>query len=325
MSTSSAPVRALKNQYRGINAHLHSFWQATGTWGRFHNAFITHLTEALRLDLLPRGYIVEMEESLQIRRVGPELLPGQRPRADTIIYDPDRQRAAAPSAIAEAPLTVADLLDDAEDVAHPYYAVAIYPSTPDLTMGDAIVWIELLSPSNKGYSPDAQAYQGKRRALLDAGLAFVELDFLHATPPTFARLPDYTRGEAGASPYRVALLDPRPDVQRGPAEVHEFVVDEPIPDITLRLSGEDRATLGLDRLYQAMIARGYAYQAVDYAQLPLEFERYSPADQARIARRMLAVVEAARAGHDLNAIDVPLAVGDLSLDDALAALDGDGG
>ncbi|MEZ4869054.1 MAG: hypothetical protein R3C14_47470 [Caldilineaceae bacterium] len=57
---------------------------------------------------------------------------------------------------------------------------------------------------------------------------------------------------------------------------------------------------------------------VDYSQLPLHFDRYSPADQARIANRMAAVLQAARDGVDLES--GPLPAGALSLAEALAAI-----
>lgn len=50
------PVRSTKNQYIGINAHLHSLWQAEGGWDEFHAAHIIYLANSLKVPLLPRGY-----------------------------------------------------------------------------------------------------------------------------------------------------------------------------------------------------------------------------------------------------------------------------
>ena len=71
------------------------------------------------------------------------------------------------------------------------------------------------------------------------------------------------------------------------------------------------------RLYQEML---YGLDTVDYAILPPNFDRYSPADQARIANRVLAVIAAAQAGVDLEAGPFPVAT--LSLDEALGQLAG---
>jgi hypothetical protein len=315
-----APARSSRNQYLGINAHLHSFWQATGTWHRFHNAQITHLMETMRGELLPLGYVAEIEESLQIRRLGSDA--PARPKADVVIFDPDPRRAALSPSGTAATLTVADLLTD-EETEHPYLAVSIHPLAPDLMPSEAVAWIELLAPTNKGREQDATTYLGKRRALLDSGLVFVEIDYLHETPPTFPRLRDYSdpaERERGARPYRIVVLDPRPDLRAGPASIHEFAVDEPIPTAIISLSADDRLAFDFGIPYRRMFEQGLYGYNLDYAALPLHFDRYSADDQRRIALRMLATIEASRAGHRLE--DGPFAISDLLLDDALAQLSG---
>lgn len=47
------PVRSVKNQYLGVNAHLHSFWQGAGKWNRFHNYYIGQIVGPLRAQLIP--------------------------------------------------------------------------------------------------------------------------------------------------------------------------------------------------------------------------------------------------------------------------------
>src|SRR5688572_1499959 len=61
----SSPV----NQYRGINAHLHSHFlhgEREG-WEEFHSSHITDLTRAMNAFLPAMGYIARQERSLQIR------------------------------------------------------------------------------------------------------------------------------------------------------------------------------------------------------------------------------------------------------------------
>lgn len=62
------PVQPIKNQYVGISAHLHSYWQADGEWHEFHTAYIVDLTRVLKRQLRPLGYTAGIESSLQIRR-----------------------------------------------------------------------------------------------------------------------------------------------------------------------------------------------------------------------------------------------------------------
>lgn len=310
-------IRSVKNQYRGINAHLHSFWQARGTWNRFHNGYITHLTETLAAQLRPMGYVADMEESLQIRRLGEDF--PRRPRSNPMIYDPDTRRAVQSLPMRRADgLSVAELIEE-EDRGYPYFAITVYPIRSDMELGEPVAWIELLSPTNKGHSDDAAAYIGKRRALLDSGMVFVELDFLHETPPTFSRLADYSTKEAEAHPYRIVILDPRPSLKRGPAEVEEFDVDTPIPQVVIPLNADDRLEFDFGVPYNEVFERGFHGDRFSYDEFPLHFERYSAADQTRIARRMLAVLEATRQKANLE--QGGFEVKEVSLEAATAAIE----
>src|SRR5436853_7332364 len=88
-------VHSIKNQYVGINAHLHSLWQAQGGWVEFHTRHIVHLADALKAVLLPMGYTAALEPSLQIRRIdSPQ--PSEYPESDVSIYDLNPARPAHP-------------------------------------------------------------------------------------------------------------------------------------------------------------------------------------------------------------------------------------
>lgn len=58
-------VQSIKNQYRGINAHLHSIWQTKANWNRFHHVHIAHLMVNLRTHLDRYGHTAHLERSLQ--------------------------------------------------------------------------------------------------------------------------------------------------------------------------------------------------------------------------------------------------------------------
>jgi len=309
------PVRSMKNQYLGINAHLHSFWQGESGWNNFHNRHVGDLAGLLRQQLLPMGYTAIMEESLQIRRVDDN--PQQR-RADILIGDLDRSRSSERFSAAASTLTVADLVITEEDFEKPYKAVVIYDQD-DTNRVYPVAWIELLSPTNKGSDQDAQIYQLKRRLLLERRLVFVEIDYLHETPPTFAPLSDYTRHEPNSYPYRIVVLDPRPDMRTGPADPDEFRVDQPIPMVKIPLNDTDTLAFDFGAAYRKTFEEmAYGLELVDYTQLPLNFDRYSPFDQERILNRMLAVLKARRSGHNLE--EGPFPAGSLSLDEAHAQL-----
>ncbi len=313
------PVQSAKNQYLGINAHLHSFWQGMGKWNRFHNYYVSQLMGALKAQLLPMGYTAELEESLQIRRLGDDR--PRRPKADVMIRDlePHRSSQSAPSpGNGMQMLTVAELLEEV-DTEHPYSAIVISERLSDFKPGEAVAWIELLSPSNKGDGSDANAYIGKRWVLLEQGVVFVELDYLHETPPTFHKLGDYSRDESNSHPYRIVVLDPRPDFRNGPTSINEFDVDNPIPSVTIPLNAGDYVAFDFGKVYQKTFIDGLYGYDMNYAELPMRFDRYSKEDQTRIAARTLAVLEAACNGVDLET--GPFPVKSVELETALAQLE----
>jgi len=319
------PIRAVKNQYRGINAHLHSYWQSKSGWNEFHTNHIADLTRLMRVQLYPMGYTAHTEQSLQIRRAG---APQRAPRADVLIVDDDelrvRRHPAPPVADTQellAPIPVA--LGLAEDIAY-HKAVVIYRADSE-ERGEPVAWVELLSPSNKPGGQDWHEYRLKREDLLQAGIVFVELDYLHESSPTLDMVASYrTRGtahppETGAHPYRIAIIDPRPEFWEGQARVRQFDVDDEIPVMRIPLQGDDVLMFDFGAAYNKTFNEMLYGNEVDYSQLPLNFDRYSEADQQRIVCRMLAVLNAARNGIDLNA--APLPVEPLSLEDALKQLE----
>ncbi|MEO8610013.1 MAG: DUF4058 family protein [Chloroflexota bacterium] len=312
-------VHSVKNQYLGVNAHLHSFWQGEHKWNRFHNAHITDLAKLLRVQLIPKGYTAEIEESLQIRRIGDDL--PHRPRPDILVRDSNPTRKLEPTYLSGVQvLELADLMETELDIEHPYYAIVIYERTAQVDSGEAVAWIELLSPTNKGDNRDAYTYFAKRQLALEGGKVFVELDYLHESPPTFERLPNYSTHKPDANPYRITILDPRPNHHDTRVYLKEFSVDEPIPVMTIPLNDGDYIEFDFGdayrKTYEEMLYGTEEWG--DYAQLPLNFDRYSPADQARIVNRMLAVLNAAQSGQNLEAAHLP--VESFPLDQALAQL-----
>lgn len=255
-------LRSTRNQYRGINAHLHSLLSAQGGLGGFHTVHLGDLFKTLSAALLPIGYAAGFEDAQ----------PGS-----LVIYQRD-ERALRP--------------------------------------GHPVAWVELISPREKGKS--GEMYRTKRMNLMMTGLVFVEIDYLHETPPTFDTLPAYT-ASPDAHPYRVIIIDPRPNFQAARADIIEFDVDDPLPTIEIPLLGRDVLRFDLSVPYRKTFEESLYGRMVDYSQFPPRFDRYSPADQARIANRMLAVVEAARAGADLDVGELPVAPA-LPLDEALARL-----
>jgi len=293
-------ISSRKNQYRGVNPHMHSLWQGIGKWNRFHNVHIAQLLIALKTELLPMGYTAETEESLQIRRIADS---PSSPRADILIGNQDPHRALQkPSAgfSTTATIPLVDLIEEDEELDYPYYSVAIYERLSDGDSSIPVAWLELLSPSNKGSKLDAQAYRAKRKKLLQSGLVFVEIDYLHETPSTFEHLPDYTKKDQGSHPYRIVVIDPRPTFEDGRIALYQFDVDSPIPTVEIPLHADDRLHFDFDRVYQKTFEDALYGFDMDYTQWPMNIERYSKADQQRVGERLVAVLRAAANATDLE-------------------------
>jgi Protein of unknown function (DUF4058) len=301
-------IRSIKNQYRGINAHLHSRLQTEGGWDSFHTIHISHLTTALQIQLAPLGYEADIEQSLQIRR---SLEPARYPTSDVTIYDPDLSRQYQPvpvtSNMQEIVMPIPDLLSLRDEEIKTYKAVGLYQAVPaDSERGDPIAWIEILSPSNKPTGRDFESYRDKRTKVLQTGIIFVELDYLHQYPPTFKTVPDYftfaknRRSDPGAHPYRITVIDPHPDFFEGEGRSRQFDVDEPIPNVRIPLNAGDVLDFDFGNVYHRTFEEMLYGNKVDYSQLPLNFEMYSPNDQARIVTRMLTVLETSQKGDNLE-------------------------
>ncbi len=274
----------LTNPYNGINAHLNSQLQNDGTWADFHTVHIGDLTKALKKQLLPMGYIVGIERSLQIRRPDDNL---HLMRGDVVVYDkaPARPELASATATLELVMPISELIEIEETL--DYKAIGIYQLLPNKRQrGQLVAWLELLSPSNKPPHSDYREYQEKRHDLLYGGVVFIELDYLHQFPPTFRHLANYTTFEPDSHPYRIAVIDPRPDMQTGKALLKQFDVDDAIPAVPIPLNAEDTLLFDFGQPYTATF-EGLSYGAeLDYSHLPMLFETYSPADRVRIQQRM---------------------------------------
>lgn len=287
------PLKSTHNEYRGINAHLHSYFQAKGGWTSLHTNHISQLSTALN-QVLPPGYLSDVEQSLQIKEFHPDT--GERlmrPEPDVTVYDthPSRPSSSSSSGSASAATLTRPLIDTIELTEDLYFsAVKIYEVGEDAALGRAVTLIELLSPSNKlggGY----WLYREKRNALLQSGLRLVEIDYLHETEPHALGFPSYPRKHPDAYAYNVVVSDPTPSLEQGSTHFYGFAVDEPIPQITIPLLDDDSVKVDLQAVYDTTFTSQAAYShRIDYSVLPERFERYSADDQKRIRAVMARVV-----------------------------------
>lgn len=302
MPDHTSVITSLTNQYLGINAHLHSHFLHTEPegWEEFHSSHITDLTRALNQHLPSLGYIARQERSLQIRHFDEK---PSSPISDVLISRVPQPALSPASAVPHTQtafnVPAATLLEpDPVDVKSPF-AVKIYELHDDVPLSGAwretpVVWIELLSPSNKsgaGY----RGYVAKREALLANWLVFVEIDYLHGVSTTLTSIPDYhpagrdQQPREDAYPYHLWMIDPRipPDDPRSGA-IAPFTVDQPIPALMIPLNPDTSFTFDFNAVYHQTFKAQPAFgMAVNYAAPPIAMnEDYNQRDQEAIRARM---------------------------------------
>lgn len=288
-------LRSRKNQYFGVNAHLHSYLQSNEGWTGFHGKSIADLAEIIKR-LLPPGYLVDTERSLQIRDVNRETREitkwNNLDAWDELIENID---VSDEPNVRTQPLI--ETLDLDEDQYH--IALMIYKLDDDQVIGHPITRIELLTPSNKrgiGYLQ----YREKRSLVLKAGIHMVEIDYLHETRPIVRGLPRYPYN-TDSHAYHIIVSNPTPSLRLGTVMLYGFDVDQRIPKVMIPLLGEDRLGIDFGMAYHQTYQSLKAYsQRVNYGQLPENFNRYSPADQTRIWRRMAVIEKMAERSIDLE-------------------------
>jgi hypothetical protein len=309
-------IYSRKNQYVGVNAHLHSLLQnMPAGWEIFHTLHIGHLVETIYA-VLPQGYVVDATRAMQIREYHPTtgdpivIKKPRRPQPDIAITSatsPLAGAAISPLSTASTPTLLLPAIETVGLSEEIYLtAVAIRELGETGRVGEPVAWLELLSPTNK-IGTGAFQYTEKRFSTLQGGIVLVELDYLHQTPSPVEKVPSYLDGEKGAYPYTAIVTDPRPTLQNGETFVYGFGVEQNLPTIIVPLLGDDKITLDLGAAYNRTYESTNSYSSrVDYGREPERFDTYNAADQAHIQRRMRTVQHYQQKGTDLEQGPFPL-------------------
>lgn len=296
-------IKLRQNQYKGINAHLHSLFQSSEglmQWQSFHTNHITDITYALNA-ILPAPYWAVSEQSLQIRVIdsaGLERTQTRKP--DVTILEPPQ---ASPSRYGSASVGAAPTWEATLEETRPSQdefeipAVVIYRAIHEAGQPHIPVSrIELLSPSNKAGGKKLDVYKQNRWEALQSGLPLVEIDYLHETTSVISILPAYPH-DRGSYPYNIIISDPRLPRTSKAVRSYGFVVDMPSPAISVPLAGEDSIVVAFNEVYQRSFEGGAWGNYVDYEMEPPRMESYGEDDQQRIRAVMQAVVERHAAGQ----------------------------
>lgn len=283
---SQRKMYAQKNLFKGVNPLLMSLLQTTGAYKSiypaFHASHITHLSDFLN-EQLPSGYRAMGTQSLQVLRSedGSPFVPDKDFIPDVSIFknietgspqrEADSQSGAAPALV----LTLAATLPREQTL----LGVGIFKTGQHPELGEPIVRLELLSPSNKLPHTDAAAYIENRRKCFQAGTNLIEIDFLHETRSPIVGIPVYP-DDPNAQPYSIAVSRP----EQNTLSFYPFGIQQEIPTLAIPLEGEKQLVFNFDAVYQHTFEKGRwgELPSIDYMQEPLRMHTYSQRDQTLI-------------------------------------------
>ena len=291
-------MHAEQNLYPGVNPHLNSFLQQPdGGWESFHARFISLLTDSVEA-ALPDAYYAIEEKSLQIMVLYADETPAQRPSRttpDVVIFrvgeGGHREVVTAPLGATMTPTLTLSVEETFVEEDSPT-SVMIYRLKDGKVPGEPVTRLELLSPGNKPGGAHYAQYLAKRQYTLRTGIRLVEIDFLHETPPLLRQIPNYAAQDSGAKAYNVLVSNPHPDLSQGKTDIFTFGVSDHIPSLDVPLTETQHITVDFGAVYnQTVASRRLFYTLADYAQTPINFGRYTDADQAWIKEFMAQILQ----------------------------------
>lgn len=236
--------------FPGMDPYL----ERPGLWEEVHTGLITGIQQFLAPLVRPR-YRVAVERRAYLAVLSPNDLVG---KPDVLVVSPARepgQAAPAPASVPVAP-QVAEL-PMVEEVIERYLEIR------EVTTGDVITVLEILSHSNKSSHQGREQYERKRLAVLASLTNLVEIDLLRAGAP----MPMRVAGNGTLGDYRLVVSRSQ---HRPQADVYLFSVRDAIPAIPMPLRpGEAEPVLALNQIVHDLYDRAGYDLAVDYSRPPV--------------------------------------------------------
>ena len=268
-----------QNRYPGVNAHLMNFLlQPDGGWESFHAEWIVHLRQALD-SLLPENYYAMAEKSLQISEVAAESLHRTRPDVSVYhLYPSERPVDPIPGTAPTAIIALSEVLDEMVDA---LTSVGIYETVNGKIPGKLVTRVEVLSPGNKAPAPYAPQYISRRFETLKAGINLLEIDLIYTRRPITIRVPSYVDEQENSTPSVVMVSRPTPQLEDGQLLIYNVPIENPLPQVAVPLTGAESLVLDLQAVYNQTFANTRIFPLlVDYAEDPVDMQRYHVDDQA---------------------------------------------
>jgi hypothetical protein len=232
----------MASPFPGMNPYLES----PAFWSEFHNRLMVAIADDLSPQLRPR-YRVAIEQRIYLSSIDDRKLVG--------IPDVTVTRQSFPeSAVAtlalppSQPISVS--LPLPEEVRESYLEVR------EVSSGQVITVIEILSPKNKRPGEGRVAYDRKRQQVLSSTTNFIEMNLLRKGE-------HFALGvELAASQYYVLLARGQ---QRPQADLYSFGLEEPLPSFPLPLDGiSAEPIVELQRIFMELFDRAGFDLVIDY-------------------------------------------------------------
>jgi Protein of unknown function (DUF4058) len=232
----------MASPFPGMNPYLES----PAFWSEFHNRLMVAIADDLSPQLRPR-YRVAIEQRVYLSSLDEQRLVGIPDI--TVTRQPNPESAIATLALPSSqPISV--LLPLPEEVRESYLEVR------EVTSGQVITVIEVLSPKNKRPGEGRVAYERKRQQVLSSNTHFIEIDLLRKGT-RFSLGLDLMVGQYYVL---VARGDRRPQ-----ADLYSFGLTEPLPSFPLPLDGRSaEPILELQRIFSELFDRAGFDLVIDY-------------------------------------------------------------
>lgn len=272
------------NIFVGINPILNEKLLYEGRWHGFHNLYLAELFKALRIELIPKGYDVRLEETVQIQRLGEK---SQLYRPDLLInrlYSTSLPPSSQPRVTREPTIF---LYEDLEETDTDMTAIVVRKNSDD----KPITWIELLSPTNKAPYGHFSDYQSNRAHIYTSGICFIELDFIHTQPPSLPLLPNYSAQDPRALPFHINVFEPHMNGKNERILNYSFGVADKIPTIPIPLDTNDWLIFDFNQPYQKMFDEALYGFDIDYT--TDTYRHYQPTDRQYILKRVAEALQSA--------------------------------
>ena len=238
----------MRSPFPGMDPYL----EHPSLWPDVHNRLIAAIADDLSPRLAPkyyvrlerRTYFLSPDDLTFVGRPDLAVLP-------SLSNQPVRQRTY--------PMAVAGVIE--VDLAVPDEVGENYLEVHEVTTGQVVTVMELLSPANKLYAKGRDEYVQKRYEITRSRTNLVEIDLLRAGQP----MP--TQGRRIESDYRILVSRA---TTRPRAHLYPFNLRDPIPTFPLPLlPGDDEPPVELGAIFHALYERARYDLSLDYSQPPV--------------------------------------------------------